>query len=282
MSEEINENISWTPTLEEYFVSTGEKCRGLAWLHSRSEAMYSRRRQVIDLPTIVLGSVVGFLQVGSQSMFKDTEMASVWLGVASLFVSVMNTINSYYQWAKRAEGHRINALHYGKLYRYICVQMGLPQNERIRAADFLNMVKEAYDRLQEVAPPIPTEIVSEFRNKFSDKKYELVARPEETNGLEKIKVNTAFTIKKSVSADADAPTFRESFFSSVKIDNGTPRARANTYQRGTRENKEADLLPTTSRSNPSESHVEVLREERGTSESGHTPAESGKTSEGHS
>jgi hypothetical protein len=281
MSEEINENISWTPTLEDYFVATGEKCRGLAWLHGRSEAMYSRRRQVIDLPTIVLGSVVGFLQVGSQSMFGDDKMSSVWLGVASLFVSVMNTINSYYQWSKRAEGHRINALHYGKLYRYICVQMGLPQNERIRAADFLNMVKEAYDRLQEVAPPIPTEIVAEFRIKFSDKKYELVARPEETNGLEKIKVNSAFGIPKVAESFQLAGLQKTpSFFSSVKIDNGTPRA-SGTHQRGTRENKETDILPTTSRINPSESNVEVLREERGTSESGYSTAESGKTSEGN-
>lgn len=268
MSEEINENISWSPTLEDYFVATGEKCRCLAWLHNRSEAMYSRRRQVIDLPTIVLGSVVGFLQVGSQSMFKNTEMASVYLGIASLFVSVMNTINSYYQWAKRAEGHRINALHYGKLYRYICVQMGLPQNERIRAADFLNMVKESYDRLQEVAPPIPNEIVSEFKQKFSDKKYESVARPEETNGLEKIRVNTAF-IKKS-----------DSFFSPLKIENGSERS-PRVIQRGTREDTQTDLLPTTSRSHTSQSNVTVLREEGERDSGGHRTAQGGPSSEGN-
>lgn len=269
MTEEIKENISWSPTLEDYFVATGEKCRGLAWSHTRAEAMYSRRRQIIDLPSIVLGSVVGFLQVGSQSMFKDPEASSIWLGVASLFVSVLTTVNSYYRWAARAEGHRVNALHYGKLYRYISVQMGLPQNERIAAADFLNMVKEQYDRLQEVAPPIPTEVIREFKTTFAGDQYKLVAKPEELNGLEKIKVYSG--IKKT-----------DSFFSVKVIDGG------DTKRRGEEVNKpregvhqKTNLLPSTPGRNTSEGSHSVFGEERGSIGEGGSAKGEGKAEEGN-
>lgn len=267
MTEEISENISWSPTLEEYFVSTGEKCRGLAWCHTKAEAMYSRRRQIIDLPSIVLGSVVGFLQVGSQSMFKNPEVSSIWLGVASLFVSVLTTINSYYRWAARAEGHRVNSLHYGKLYRYISVQMGLPQCERIRAADFLNMVKEQYDRLQEVAPPIPTEVIKEFKTTFTGENYKNVARPEELNGLEKIKVFTS--IKKSES------------FLSVGIDGSPKRERAEAHEQRIRVHQEESVLPSSRRRDPSQGAHAVLGEERSSIGGGKHASSNWPTEEGN-
>jgi hypothetical protein len=203
-------------------------------------------------------------------MFKDAEAASIWLGVASLFVSVLNTVNSYYRWAARAEGHRVNALHYGKLYRYIAVQMGLPQHERIRAADFLNMVKEQYDRLQEVAPPIPTEVVKEFKATFASDTYKGVARPEELNGLEKIKVNTTGTIKKSPS------------FFTVEIDGGKPsshtsRGEATNKRREGKDQKE-DLLPAAQSRNPSEENASVLGKEGAADQSGGAASPSGSAS----
>ena len=190
MSDELtNENITWSDLLEEYFASVGEKAHCLSWLHGRSEALYSHRRSYIDLPVIVLSGLTGFCSVGSSTMFEgNMRLASILLGVSSLIVSILNTISSYYQWSKKAEGHRISALHYGKLYRFICVEMGLPRSERIRASDLLKFVKDSYDRLAETSPQIPPEVIAEFRVRFSDKKYDDISKPEEANGLEKISV----------------------------------------------------------------------------------------------
>jgi hypothetical protein len=190
MGDELtNENITWSELLEEYFASVGEKAHCLSWLHSRAESLYSQRRSYIDLPVIVLSGITGFCSVGSSTMFEgNMRMASILLGVSSLVVSILNTISSYYQWSKKAEGHRISALHYGKLYRFICVEMGLPRSERIRATDLLKFVKDSYDRLAETSPQIPPESIAEFRARFNDKKYDDISKPEAANGLEKITV----------------------------------------------------------------------------------------------
>lgn len=172
--------------LEEYFASTGEKAHCLSWCHKRAEQLYSNRRTWIDLPVIVISAVTGFLSAGSTSLFEDARASSVALGVCSLFVSVLNTAGSYYGWAKRSEGHRISAIHYARLYRGITVELSLPRDERSKPQEFLKYVKDQYDRLQEISPLVPPEIITEFQTKFSA--YKDISKPEEANGLEKITV----------------------------------------------------------------------------------------------
>jgi hypothetical protein len=189
MSESIagsDKTIHWTEMLEEYFASTGEKAHCLSWCHKRAEQVYSTRRTWIDLPVIVISGVTGFLSAGSTSLFSNPTTSSVALGVASLFVSVLNTAGSYYGWAKRAEGHRISAIHYARLYRSVCVELALPREERTFPNEYLKYVKDQYDRLQEISPMLPPEVINEFQKKFANEKE--ISKPEEANGLEKITV----------------------------------------------------------------------------------------------
>lgn len=189
MSEDLAANVSWNSRLEEYFSGTGEKAHCLSLLHKKSEAVYSRRRNFIDLPVIVGSAVIGFLNAGSSSMFQGNEMiASISLGVGSLVVGVLQTINAYFQWSKRAEGHRITAIQYAKLYRFLNIEMSLPRDERMTPKELLRHTKDAYDRLQEIQPILPPEIISEFKREFSKPEYKDITKPEEANGLEKIVV----------------------------------------------------------------------------------------------
>ena len=187
---DISPNISWTNRLEEYFASTGEKASGLAWVHKRAEAVYSNRRTYIDLPVIIGSGVIAFLNAGSQSLFPDQRIASTALGVGSLFMGILNSFGTYFGWAKRAEGHRISAIHYAKLYRFITVELSLPRMERMSPHDLLKYVKDQYDRLAEISPMVPEIVIHEFQKKFKNQKD--ISKPEETNGLHKIDIYRDF------------------------------------------------------------------------------------------
>lgn len=186
MGDESAKTIHWTVKLEEYFASTGEKAHCLSWVHKQAETMFSSRRTWIDLPVIIGSGVIAFLNAGSQSLFDDARVSSVALGVGSLAVGILNTMGSYFGWAKRAEGHRISAIHYSKLYRFITVELSLPREERMNPHDFLKYVKDQYDRLQEISPIIPPAIIRDFQRKFKNETE--ISKPEEANGLEKITV----------------------------------------------------------------------------------------------
>ena len=196
--------VTWNDALEKYFADTGEKANCLAWVHKRAEELYSHRRTFIDLPVIVLSSVTGFLSASSTNLFEGQEkMSSIALGVASLFVSVVNTIGTYFGWSKRAEAHRLSAIQYARLYRFLAIELNLPRDERMTPTDLLKYTKDSYDRLQEVSPLVPPELVSEFKKKFG-KNAELT-KPEELNGLDKITIfRDTFTVKNPLVARPSA------------------------------------------------------------------------------
>ena len=121
-------------------------------------------------------------------------MSSVLLGVASLLVSMLNTVGTYFAWAKRAEAHRLSAIQYARLYRFLAIELNLPREERMTPTDLLKYTKDSYDRLQEVSPLVPPELVSEFKKKFG--KVADISKPEELNGLDKITIfRDTFTVK---------------------------------------------------------------------------------------
>jgi hypothetical protein len=55
-------------------------------------------------------------------------------------------------------------------------------------ADLLKYTKDSYDRMAEVAPLIPPEVVKAFKRKFDKPEYKDLSKPEETNGLEHIEI----------------------------------------------------------------------------------------------
>jgi hypothetical protein len=186
MSDEEGIEINWNERLEEYFASTGEKAHCLSWLHKKAEALYSFRTMFIDLPVIILSTITGAASIGSKSLFGESELAPVVLGVVSLFVSVLNTVGTYFAWARRSESHRVSYLQYSKMYRFINVEMSLPRDERMRPKELLKYVRDEYERLNEISPLIPAKLIKIFNDKFSSEKE--ISQPEEVNGLEKILV----------------------------------------------------------------------------------------------
>ena len=122
--------------------------------------------------------------------------SSVALGVCSLVVSVAQTINTYFGWAKRAEGHRISSIQYSRLHRHLKIEMGLPRDQRQSPGELLKYVRDAVDRLQETAPLVPPEVVAEYQRKYGGIKD--ISHPPETNGLEKVTVYTENPMRTSV------------------------------------------------------------------------------------
>jgi hypothetical protein len=203
MNDDDNLEISWNERLEEYFASTGEKAHCLSWLHKKAEALYSFRTMFIDLPVIVLSTLIGAASIGSKSLFGEAPEAPVALGILSIFVSVLNTIGTYFSWARRSEAHRVSYLQYSKMYRFINVEMSLPRDERMKPKDFLKYVRDEYERLNEISPLIPPKLIAIFNEKFGHEKE--ISQPEEVNGLEKISVYNPTKINIEIQTLSDEP-----------------------------------------------------------------------------
>lgn len=191
--------IHWSEPLEQLVASEGEKCRGLAWLNQQAEAYYAKRSNAIAIPVIILSTLAGTASVGSTSLFGgETQISSIVIGLVSIGVGILNTISSYFSFARKAESHRIAYLQYSKLFSIIRVEMSLPRDERQQPDQLLKQIRDGMERLAETTPSPPPAILSDFNAHFKDEDKS-ISRPVEVNGLQKI------TIYKSVSREIINP-----------------------------------------------------------------------------
>jgi hypothetical protein len=182
-------SVTWNSQIEQILSEEGERSLCYSWLHSKSENFYSKLNTYLSLPVIMLSTIAGAGSIGTESLFKGSPTANIVIGCISLSVATLNTIGSYFSWAKRSESHRIAATTYKKVYRFILIELALPRHERIVAKDMLKIVREQCDRLQETSPQIPEGVILEFKLKFGTTTPD-VAKPEITNGLHAIIVHS--------------------------------------------------------------------------------------------
>jgi hypothetical protein len=184
------DTINWSSNLEEYLKSISEKSMCLSILHKKSEKKYSNKAYYIDLPVIILSTLCGSASLSASSLFgkENEKISSTIIGCLSLTAGLLNTINSYFSYGRRAENHKNSYLEYNKLGRFISVQLGLPRMERITAKDLLKLVNDNYNRLLEMSSNIDDDLIKKFKKKYKEYKT-LISFPDEVNGLTEIKIN---------------------------------------------------------------------------------------------
>jgi len=189
------EDLCYNKHLEEVIASEAEKALVLRWLHDQSEKRYALMNSYIAIPVIVISTLAGTASIGQESLFGTGDIAPIVIGLMSLSVSVLNVISNFFSWAKRSEGHRISSINYGKLHRWISIELSLPRTQRVPAKHFLKEIREQIDRLNETSPPIPQIVVDSFRSRLKDLKDD-VSLPEICNEIKAVEVYRGTNIEK--------------------------------------------------------------------------------------
>jgi hypothetical protein len=161
-------DLTYNSHLEHLISSEAEKALVLFWLHDQAEKRFSKLSTFITIPVIVLSTLAGTASIGSETLFGGGATASIGIGAISISVGIMNTVASYFGWAKRAEGHRISSVNYSKLHRWISIELALPREQRVPAKHFLKEIRSQIDRFNETSPSLPPEVIALFATKMKD------------------------------------------------------------------------------------------------------------------
>ena len=185
MEGDTDHDIKWTAQLEKVIASEAEQCLCYSVLHRESEAIYSKYNTYIVLPVIVFSTVAGTLSASSSSLFPDSQYASLGIGALSIGVGILNTVGSFFGWNSRAVQHKVSAITYGKLHRFLMIELSLPRSSRMTAKDLLKTLREQLDRLYEICPAIHESVVDKFKKKHGS---DTITKPEICNGLISVKI----------------------------------------------------------------------------------------------
>jgi hypothetical protein len=176
----MNNEINYSDELEDLLKKNGEECESYSILHRMSYEKYNAMSNLINIPVIIGSSAVGFA-TGIQIEYKDINII---LGIASVVIGCIKSIDSYFALGKRAENHRICSLAFDQINKKIMIELALPRNERTNAKDLLNIVKIDIKNLHDIAHLIDDAIIQKYNKKYGQNT--LVKKPNIVNGLTEI------------------------------------------------------------------------------------------------
>ena len=183
--------IDYNTDLEYLLKIHAEECESFSILHRYSYEKYNERSNYINIPVIILSSAIGFatgIDIGYDKM-------NIILGVSSIFVGIIKSIDTYFQLGKRSESHRLCSLQFQQINKKIMIELSLKRDQRISAKDMLQIIKTDIKNLQDIAPLIDEEIVKIFKKNYGERdvvsgKITFNAHtPNLCNGLTEVTVN---------------------------------------------------------------------------------------------
>jgi len=177
-------SIHWNESLEKLVKKEAERALALRWAHDESQRWCASWNTYLMFPSIILSTFSGAGAVGASSILPF-EGSQTLVGIVSLFVGLLQTIQNYFAFAKRSESHRIASIQYGKIHAELSLQLSLPKSERKKAEDIIEWLKSEIDKLSEISPQIPSSIKGLFHDKFKGVE---VAIPTILNGLEVVEI----------------------------------------------------------------------------------------------
>ena len=177
----MSNKVSYTDDFELLLKQEAEKAESMSILHSKANAKFSKYSIGINLPVIVLSGSIGFLN--PLDLFSEQAL---FLGAISIFVSILKTLDSYFDWSKRCETHRLVSLAYIKISKFIQLQLSLKRECRIEANDLLKLIINDIQNIRDMEPLIPDDIIKQFNIQYGK---EITTKPAICNGLTDIHIN---------------------------------------------------------------------------------------------
>ena len=157
----------WEREEEQLLKDWAEKAMCFKWLHGRANKKYSKINMAVTIPVIILSTLTGTANFAQERIPKEHQSMYVMLvGSFNIIAGVITTIAQYFKISEINEGHRIAALSWDKFSRNIRIQLTKRPKNRDNSNSLMRYAKDEFDRLMEVSPDIPDEIIEEFKKTF--------------------------------------------------------------------------------------------------------------------
>lgn len=181
---------TWNTSQETLLAGIAERANCMRWLHGRCHGRYTAFNFWLSMPSIVVSALAGYATIGLTNVYEDPALqrwVNVGIGLMTLSTTVLTAVNQYMKTPQLSEAHRAAAGAYGKLYRTIVTELALRRDQRLNSTDFIKLVRQEQDRLEEAGPEIVLSIIQDFRTEFGARND--IQKPEIAGDLDTVEIN---------------------------------------------------------------------------------------------
>lgn len=162
----------WKKEQENMLKKWADKAICLKLMHDRSNKKFWCLNAWFNIPIIIISTLTGTGNFASSSFDNNTHQFIFILGGLNIFGGILATIANYSGIAQKLEGHRFASISWDKFSRKIQMELSKLRQDRINAKDFMKQISEEYDRLIEISPIIPNDVVRWFTNMVETGEFE--------------------------------------------------------------------------------------------------------------
>ena len=155
-------NYEWRSEQELFLKKWADKGLCYKLMHERAHRGYWCLNAWFNIPVIVIATITGTGNFASGSFGSSTFLFA--LGALNILSGILATVATYTGVAQRLEAHRFASVSWDKFSRKLQIELAKARADRIKVRDFVRQMSEEYDRLIELSPIMPNDVIRWFSN----------------------------------------------------------------------------------------------------------------------
>jgi hypothetical protein len=159
----------WKEDQEEILKKWADKGTCFKMMHERAYKKYWCMNAWFNIPVIIISTITGTGNFASNNFGAYAQMFTFIIGGFNIFAGMLATISTYIGAAQKLEGHRFSSIQWDKFTRKVQIELAKTRNDRIKAKVFIKQCAEEYDRLIEMSPILPNDIINWFKDVIDNK-----------------------------------------------------------------------------------------------------------------
>ena len=165
-----SDDIKWTEDDDVILKEWVDKSACFKWLHEKSYKKYKKSYLRFMIPVIVISTLTGAANYALQRIPDTTyqSYAQLIVGTFNIFAAIISTVSQFLKTAELKEAHNIAAKSWDKFNRLLKIELQRNPNERTNKREIFSFSVREYDRLVEISPDIPNDIINEFKELYKD------------------------------------------------------------------------------------------------------------------
>ena len=184
--------VVYDELLEDLLKRHSETSEALSILHRYCFEFFNFLCNCSNCVIIILSSGVGF----AQAVNIDYSHTNLILGLISLVIGLIKSIETYFGTQRLASEHKITYLDYLKIHKKLVVELSLHREDRQPPDELLAIIKERLVSLEESAPVLMPFALKKFRSKYGEPQG--IQLPSVLNGLTHVRVNRPLNISAEI------------------------------------------------------------------------------------
>lgn len=139
------------------------------WMHSQAFNKYRRIFLGMTIPVIIISTITGTANFAQEQLpleYRSTFLMVV--GSLNIIVGIVSTIMQFIKVNELKEAFNMSIKNWDKYHRNIQLELMKNPENRTGKSTMLEFAKKEFDRLIDLSPEIPSDVIKLFNLKFKD------------------------------------------------------------------------------------------------------------------